>query len=333
MLKRSIYLFLVFSCLNGHLIRIPLRNFENLYYTGVIGIGSPPQNFTVNFDTGSSNLFVPSITCESCQHKNLYNSDISSTYSGTCKPFSMPGWIDGCEATDNLVLGNSIIKSQTFAEGFNVPLYKTSSDYDGLFGLAFQSIAQNNIVPPFYNLVNQNIISKGIFSFSLNGNVSDENGGELILGGFDSAKFSGDFSYVPVILTTHWTIEINGGYVNGYNFCQNGCKAIVDTGAPWLVGPSTEVEAIMEAIGIDSHNIDCNLRSTLPTITFTMNGKDFPIEPEWYISSVNGVCSLAIATGTDVWMLGVVFVRRYYTLFDMENQRIGFADVIGSNGV
>ena len=59
-----------------------LRNFKNTQYVGTIGIGTPPQPFSVIFDTGSSNLWVPSVACSQpgCLTHARFDAHLSSTY-------------------------------------------------------------------------------------------------------------------------------------------------------------------------------------------------------------------------------------------------------------
>lgn len=63
---------------------IPLASCHMVLFTGRIGLGTPPQYFSVDFDTGSSDLWVPSVLCDqSCKAFPMwtkYNSAKSSTY-------------------------------------------------------------------------------------------------------------------------------------------------------------------------------------------------------------------------------------------------------------
>lgn len=317
---------------------VPQKNSMNIYYYGPITIGTPPQNFTVLFDSGSANLFIPSINCDNstypCSKHNLYNASASSTYVNLNKTYEMADWATGFEAQDVVNVGGVEIPNQVFGQATEMGFDFANDLYDGLLGFAFPPIAVENIVPPLVNMVEQGLINEPIVSVWMNRNQNASNGGEIIFGGTDPTKYSGNFSYIPLIKETYWEFHIDGGFVGNFEFCKGGCTTICDTGNPWIQGPSEDINIIFNAIGADANGyVDCNSIDKLPIVYLVLNGHVLPLEPEFYVTrdyfGTSSCAAAFIPAGDDEqWSIGDVFIGKYYTVFDYGNRRIGFADVV-----
>ena len=98
-----------------------VRDWSQSLYYGKIGIGTPPQMFEVQFDTGSSNLWVPQAGCIFCSGKSTYNHSNSSTYIPVGLQFFI-GYGDGSNVTgiysidDVIIGGDLVVKQQPFGE-------------------------------------------------------------------------------------------------------------------------------------------------------------------------------------------------------------------------
>ncbi len=128
-----------------------------------MGIGTPPQEFKVVLDTGSSNLWVPSSKCTSiaCFLHSKYDSSASSTYKQNGSSFEIrygSGSLSGFVSSDTLELAGMEIKDQLFAEATEEPgLAFAFGRFDGILGLGYDTISVNHITPPFYELINQKV--------------------------------------------------------------------------------------------------------------------------------------------------------------------------------
>ncbi|XP_004391239.1 pepsin A, partial [Trichechus manatus latirostris] len=142
-------------------------------YFGTIGIGTPAQDFTVIFDTGSSNLWVPSIYCSSaaCTNHNRFNPDKSSTYEATSETVSITygtGSMTGILGYDTVQVGGIEDTNQIFGLSETEPSsFLYYSPFDGILGLAYPSISASGATPVFDNIWDQGLISQDLFSVYL----------------------------------------------------------------------------------------------------------------------------------------------------------------------
>nr|XP_060628870.1 cathepsin E-like [Anolis sagrei ordinatus] len=318
-------------------------------YFGEISIGTPPQNFTVIFDTGSSNLCIPSHYCisKACDKHSKFHPTKSSTYTEIgerlCFAYES-GRVIGFTGTDQVTVKGSTVSNQQFLEIVTEtadPFWNAS--FDGIAGLAYPSLAPDGMTPMFDNMIAQNVVELPIFSFYLNRNPDDYIGGELIFGGYDPSFFIGNLNWTPVTQKGFWQIQIDNIQVGGtIAFCAEGCQAIVDTGTSFLVGPSEDITQLHHSISAQlvegMYIVECSNLNTIPDVTFTINGIPYPLTPEAYTLKfsdnetqvcISGFYEHDVKSPSGLlWILGDVFLRSYYSVFDRGNDRVGFAPVV-----
>jgi cathepsin D len=320
-------------------------------YYGPVSLGTPPQDFMLVFDTGSSNLWVPSIKCPftniACLLHKKYNAANSNTYKKNGTTFKIQygsGAVAGELSTDVTSIAGVTVKDQTFAEITQEDgLAFIAAKFDGILGLGYPQISVLGVPPVFDNMVAQKLVQDAVFAFYLTRNDSVATGSEVVFGGIDKNHYKGDITYVPVSRKGYWQFNMSTISIGGTDGvgCTGGCQAIADTGTSLLAGPSGEVKKINEMIGAapfinGEYMVNCNLLDSMPDVAFKINGRVFTLKPRDYVLQVSqggmAIC-LSGFIGLDVpapmgplWILGDVFIGRYYTIFDRANDRLGFAD-------
>ncbi|XP_071642316.1 lysosomal aspartic protease-like [Temnothorax longispinosus] len=236
---------------------VSLINYLNIQYYGTIEIGTPPQTFKIVFDTGSSDLWVPSKNCNvsqpDCLKHNKYDNTNSTTYVEDGLTFDIPyhdGRVYGNLSNDDVI---------TFGEALD---FSTSfwdhAQCDGVLGMCYPALSTFEEPTVFQNMIDKHVVSRPIFSFYLNRNHTDVIGGELILGGTDSSHYEGEFTYVNVTEKKYWQITMDKFQIKNYTSCSEGCQAIVDTGASMIGGPPQTIAALNIEIGVDHGMVECD---------------------------------------------------------------------------
>ena len=321
---------------------VAVSNFLNAQYFSDIAIGTPPQEFKVVLDTGSSNLWVPSQDCGSiaCYLHSKYDHSDSSTYKKNGSEFAIQygsGSLEGYISQDTVRIGDLVIEHQDFAEATSEPgLAFAFGRFDGIMGLGYDTISVNKIVPPFYNMIDQGLIDEPVFSFYLSDTNDEGAESEAVFGGVNKDHYHGDMVKIPLRRKAYWEVDLDAITFGDETAEIDDTGVILDTGTSLIALPSTLAELLNKEIGAKKgfngqYTIECDKRDSLPDLTFTLTGYNFTITSFDYILEVQGSCISAFM-GFDIpepagplAILGDAFLRKWYSVYDLGNNAVGLA--------
>jgi hypothetical protein len=319
---------------------IPLKNYKNTQYVGEIAIGNPGQPINVIFDTGSGNLWITSSRCKSaaCATHQSYSHTKSNKYHSVGTQVQVQfgtGGVNGEINEDQLQLGNILIPQQKIGEIVNEDGDVFSAGkFSGIMGLGYPAMAAYGAQPVFDSIMKNKLLKNNIMAFFYSFNENTD--GQITLGYIDHSKYTGKLDYFPVIDKFYWTIKMDKILYNGKpisGVCSGGCKAVIDTGTTLITGPTTELRKLLTTIPVEN---DCEgYRShSSDTITFVFSGKEYTLNQNEYIVKTTNIIERcrAMMMPLDVpqphgplWILGDVFMQKFFTVFDRDQDRVGFA--------
>jgi len=319
-----------------------VKDYANAQYYAEVHIGTPPQTFQVIYDTGSSNLWVPEKGCVHCGYKilhggkNKYDADKSTSFTEDGSPFAIQygsGAVSGTFQQETVTLAEGIhVEGQKFAsihDAKGMGIAYAFGMFDGILGLGFDSISVGGVETVFHNAVEQGLVDESMFAFYL----GDNRDGELTWGGYDENHFVGEINWVPLSEETYWRVAIDGISMGAYT--SGPTDAIIDSGTSLITGPTKDITAIANHIGAKKtitgqFTVDCDKLEDIPDIEWTLDGKSYKVPGKNLVLQSAGLCIFGMM-GIDFpspgpkWILGDIFMRSYYTIFDYDKARVGLA--------
>ncbi|NXP14330.1 PEPA protein, partial [Thinocorus orbignyianus] len=264
-----------------------------------------------------------------------FNPSRSSTFIGTNESLYIAygtGSMSGVLGYDTVTVANIEVLNQIFGLAETEPgAFFYYTPFDGILGLAFPSIASSGATPVFDNMMMQNLVAKDLFSVYLS--KEGESDSFILFGAIDPYYTANGITWIPLSAETYWQITMNSVTISGRAIaCAFGCQAIVDTGTSLLAVPERTLTVILRILGASSSGlISCSSVSRLPSIIFHINGKAFPVPPSAYVMKSDGYCTVGFQ-GMDVptesgelWILGDVFIREYYVIFNRATNMVGLS--------
>ncbi|KAG0146584.1 hypothetical protein CROQUDRAFT_44259 [Cronartium quercuum f. sp. fusiforme G11] len=326
---------------------------NDVAYFITIEVGTPPQNFNVIMDSGSSDFWLAGPKCtnsntgeNTCGHKSLTTE--SSSFKPTSTPFQVSygtGQVSGVLVQEDVNLAGLTLAGHTFgaATSESNDFAAATVPFDGLMGTALSTLSNEKVLTPIESLAKSGKISGAFMGYSLGRSADTLNMGQVTVGGVDANKFEGSLTLIDNVNTRgFWEGAMAKVTVNGKTVLENK-TGILDTGTTLIICPPDDAMAVHSAIpgaksdGQGGFTLPCK---TQATVALNFGGRDFSILASDLVvqpvksNDLEGDCMSGISSGqiggAHQWLLGDVFLKNVYLATDATNNQIGLAVIKSS---
>jgi len=174
---------------------------------------------------------------------------------------------------------------------------------------------------------------------------------QVHFGGWDSELLTSEISWTPVARPElgYWTTRITDVKADGVSLplCQKeDCYAVFDSGTSGIAAPGDAVSFMRDQLdphfykAYDPTFGSCNKHGDFDILEVSLEGTQEKLvfsandlaRPKTIIDNTTEACQASIfqinmppPLGPNIFILGEPVLQKYYTIFDVENERVGTA--------
>ncbi|KAF6809078.1 endothiapepsin precursor [Colletotrichum sojae] len=313
---------------------------NDVEYLSPVQIGTPAQTLVLDFDTGSSDLWVFSTSTPASQRngQTVYDPSKSSTASRLTGASWSISYGDGSSSSgvvykDTVSVGGLSVTGQAVEAATKVSSsFSEESNLDGLLGLGFSSI--NTVSPTQQKTFFETAKSK-LDAFLFTADLKHDTPGKYNFGYVDAAAYTGAITYVPIDNSDGWWQFTSSGYqVGSAAFTTTSLNGIADTGTTLLLLPQSVVTAYYKQITgakYDSsqggYTFPCS--AAAPAFSFGVGSARVTIPGTYmnYAPISTSTCfgGLQSSSGIGINIFGDVALKAAFVVFDGASNRLGWA--------
>ncbi|RPD60577.1 acid protease [Lentinus tigrinus ALCF2SS1-7] len=319
-------------------------------YVANVGVGDPPTTYSLLIDTGSSNTWVGAGQPYVRTTTSVDTGDLVEVVYGS-------GFVIGQQFLDQVTLAPGLVIQN---QSIGAALEDAGFDgVDGIVGIGPVDLTCGTLFPDETECiptVTDNAFAQGLIdaheigiSFEPTDGI-DVTNGELTFGGVDESKFTGPLTFVPITTTAPASEFVGIDQTVTYGAADTPIlplsAGITDTGTTLLLLATDAFNTYQNITGAVFDNDTgllrltpdqfANLKSLFfhigdTTFEFTPNAQIFPRalntaiggSPDFVYLITNDLGSNS-GEGFD-FVDGMVFLERFYYVFDIANSQVGFA--------